>query len=60
VIHRAASRHHRVLCGALGCRSVHRAKDGIANVKPSTLEAIIRTCKSWGLIKTEKSIADVS
>jgi hypothetical protein len=94
VIHRAARQHDRVLCGALGCRSVsigyfksrcsasgykverdkqvrylkkehcrsvHGAKDGIADVKPSTLEAIIRTCKSRGSIKKiEKSIAGVS
>jgi hypothetical protein len=87
VIHQAARRHDRVLCGVLGCRSVsigyfksrcsasgckverdkqvrylkkkqcrsvHGAKDGIADVKPSTLEAIIRTCKSRGSIKNRE------
>jgi hypothetical protein len=42
------------------CRSVHGAKDCVADVKPSTLEAIIRTCKSRGSIKIEKLIVGVS
>jgi hypothetical protein len=33
---------------------MHGAKDGIADVKPSTLEAIIRTCKSRGSIKNRE------
>jgi hypothetical protein len=60
VIHRAASQQDRVLCGALGCRSVHGANDCVADVKPSTSEAIIRTYKSRVSIKAGKLIAGVS
>jgi hypothetical protein len=40
--------------------SVRRVEGRTADVKPSTLEAIIGPCKSWVLIKAERLVAGVS